>query len=69
MGLYSKVFGGMVRIGCKSLCAFRIFGAWWLHMIMVVVEGSYLVDILAQWDSFYARFMVWWVCYSNTHPF
>ena len=27
-GNISKVFGGMVRIGCISLCVFEIFGAW-----------------------------------------
>ena len=39
----------MVRIGCICWCVSRNFGAWWLHMIMVVIEGSSLVAILAQW--------------------
>lgn len=47
VGLYSKVFGRMLRIGCLSLCVSRSFGAWWLYIIMVVVEGSSLVAILA----------------------
>jgi len=49
VGLYSKVFGRMVRIKCLSLCVSRSFGTWWLHVIMIVVEGSSLVAILAQW--------------------
>ena len=49
VGLYFKVFAGMVRIECISLCYSRIFWVWWLHMIMVVVEGSSLVAILVQW--------------------
>ena len=48
LGLFSKVFGAMVRIGCIALCLSRIFGAWWLDMIMVVMEGSSLVAVLAQ---------------------
>ena len=26
VGLYSMLFGGMVRIGCKSLCVYEFFG-------------------------------------------
>ena len=48
MGLYFKVFRRMVRIGCISLCVYGIFLVWWLHMIMVVLEGSSLVVILAK---------------------
>ena len=33
----------MVKIRWISLCVSRIFGAWWLHVIMVVVEGIYLL--------------------------
>jgi hypothetical protein len=36
-------------IGCITLCDSRDFGAWWLHVIMIVVEESSLVAILAQW--------------------
>ena len=38
-----------MRIECISLCNSRIYWAWWLHTIMVVVERSYLVAILVQW--------------------
>ena len=46
MGLYCKVFGGMVRIGCIYLYVSRRFGALWFHM-MVVVKGPFWVAILA----------------------
>lgn len=39
----------MVRIECISLWISKIFGVWWLHMVMVVVERVSLVAILAWW--------------------
>ena len=46
-GCILRCLGRWVRIGCISLCVSRFFGAWWLHMIMVVIKGSSLVAILA----------------------
>ena len=59
MGLYFQVFGGMVGTRCISLCVSKIFGARWLFMIMVVVEGSSLVAILVQWIAFMVHFVIW----------
>ena len=52
VGLHSMVFGGMVRIMCVFLCVSRLSWVLWLHKIIVMVDGSSLAAILAQWMVF-----------------
>ena len=68
-GLYSKVFRRMVKIRWISLCIYRFFGAWWLHVIMVVVEGSSLVTSLTYWMASMVALWSGGCAYSDTHPF
>lgn len=57
MGLYSKVFGGMVGIGYIFLCVFgNFFG--------MVAAYDYSCD----GGVFFGGFLVQWVDYSGTHP-
>ena len=48
MGLYSCAFGRDCEDWVHIFVRLWDFLVWWLHMNMVVVEGS-LVDILVQW--------------------
>ena len=69
MGLYSCAFGRDCEDWVHIFVCLWDFLVWWLHMNMVVVEGS-LVDILVQlMDSLCGKFLVCWVYYSGTHPF